>query len=539
MPKGYLCLVLHAHLPFVRHPEYASFLEEEWLFEAINETYLPLLDVFQGLAHDGVPFRICVSLSPTLMNMLVDPFLQSRYLDHLDRLIDLAEKEVERTKWQPEFHRLACMYRDRFHHNRWAFTERYGRNIVGGFAKLQESGHLEVLTSAATHGFLPLLDYVPSAVRAQVIVGAEEYARIVGRRPVGMWLPECGYHPGHEQYLAEAGIRYFLADAHGLLHASPRPRYANYAPVFTRAGVAVFGRDLESSKQVWSASEGYPGDFEYRDFYRDVGFDLDDDYVAPYVQPDGTRIATGIKYYRITGRTVHKEVYDPDRAAAKADVHAGNFLFNRERQVEYLASHMDRKPVVVAPYDAELFGHWWFEGPRWLDLVIRKMAYDSDVVKLAAPSDYLNEYPRNQVSTPSYSSWGWKGYSEVWLNGTNDWIYRHLHKASELMSGLAADHASSEGLQLRALRQAAREVLLAQSSDWPFIMKTGTTVPYAVRRFKDHIGRFYRLHHQIQNNYIEEGWLQEIEQRDNLFPEIDYRVFDLRTSREPALAGVP
>jgi 1,4-alpha-glucan branching enzyme len=303
--------------------------------------------------------------------------------------------------------------------------------------------------------------------------------------------------------------------------------------------VAAFGRDLESSKQVWSASEGYPGDFEYRDFYRDIGFDLDDDYVAPYVQPDGKRIATGIKYYRITGRTDHKEVYDPDRAAAKADIHAGNFLFNRERQIEYLASHMDRKPIVVAPYDAELFGHWWFEGPRWLDLVIRKTAYDSDVVKLAAPSDYLDEYPRNQVSTPSYSSWGYKGYAEVWLNETNDWTYRHLHKASELMSGLAAEHVSSEGLQLRALRQAAREVLLAQSSDWPFIMKTGTTVPYAVRRFKDHIGRFYRLHHQIQNDSIDEGWLSEIEQRDNLFPNVDYRVFDLSTAREPALAVVP
>ncbi|HHW15518.1 MAG TPA: DUF1957 domain-containing protein, partial [Firmicutes bacterium] len=341
----------------------------------------------------------------------------------------------------------------------------------------------------------------------------------------GFWLPECAFLPGHDAYLAEAGIRYFITDAHGLYFAAPRPRYANFAPVFTPHGVAAFGRDLESSKQVWSATEGYPGDYDYRDFYRDIGFDLGLDYLRPYLTPEGQRIPTGFKYYRITGRTDHKEPYDPDRAREKAAVHAGNFMFNREKQIEHLAGIMDRKPIVVAPYDAELFGHWWFEGPQWLEFLLRKLAYDQETVKTATLSDYLAEYPRNQVAMPAQSSWGWKGYHEVWLNGANDWLYRHLHKAAERMSQLLERFPDPDELRLRALRQAARELLLAQSSDWAFIMKTGTTVPYAVRRFQDHLGRFTRLYEDLFANRLDEGWLAEIEYRDNVFPDLDLNAF--------------
>jgi 1,4-alpha-glucan branching enzyme len=200
-------------------------------------------------------------------------------------------------------------------------------------------------------------------------------------------------------------------------------------------------------------------------------------------------------------------------------------MFNRERQIEYLASVMDRKPIVVAPYDAELFGHWWFEGPEWLDYLIRKVTYDQNIFKLITPGDYLDIYKRNQVSTPSLSSWGYKGYNEVWLEGSNDWIYPHLHKAAERMVELAKAYPSTDGLRRRALNQAARELLLAQSSDWAFIMKTGTVVPYAVRRTKEHLWRFTKLYEDIRRDSIDEGWLSEMEYRNNIFPEIDYSVY--------------
>ncbi len=524
MHKGYLCLVLHTHLPFVRHPEHDDFLEEDWLYEAITETYIPLLGVFEKLAEDGVDFRVTVSLTPSLISMLSDQLLQERYLKHINRLIELAHKEIERTAWQPQFQHLAIMYLNHFCKARQTF-EKYNRNLVAGFKNLQDAGKIEIITCGATHGYFPLMDVCRDSIKAQVRVAASHYENVFGRRPRGIWLPECGYYPGHDEILKETGIKFFFSDAHGVLHGTPRPKYGTFAPVYCKGtGVACFARDLESSKQVWSSIEGYPGDYNYREFYRDIGFDLEYDYIKPYIHPDGVRINTGIKYYRITGTGDHKEPYNPEWAKARAAEHAGNFMFNRQKQVEYLHDFLHKKPIIVSPYDAELYGHWWYEGPMWLDFLIRKIAFDQKEIRMITPSEYLAENPRNQVITPSMSSWGWKGYSEMWLQGSTDWIYRHLHSASERMTELAKSFPDTNGLHRRALNQALRELLLAQSSDWAFIMGTGTHTSYAVRRTKDHLLRFTRLYEDIKSNSLDEAWLSDIEYKDNIFPNIDYRV---------------
>jgi 1,4-alpha-glucan branching enzyme len=362
-PLGYLCLVLHAHLPFVRHPEYDDFLEEDWLYEAITETYIPLLEVFDGLERDGVPWRMTMSVTPTLAAMLSDPLLQYRYLRHLDNLIALSGKEIERTRWQPEFHPLALMYHERFQRARDVFVKQYNNNLLQGFRRFFETGKLELVTCAATHGFLPLMNINRNAMRAQIELGGREFQRHFGKRPQGIWLPECGYIEGVDELLRDSGIRYFFGDTHAVLFAEPRPKFGVYAPILCpKSNVAVLARDTESSKQVWSAIEGYPGDYTYRDFYRDVGFDLDYDYLKPHLHASGIRTHLGIKYYKITGRTDHKQPYHPRAALDKAAEHAGNFMFNREKQVEWLSGAMDGRPsLIVAPYDAELFGHWWFE----------------------------------------------------------------------------------------------------------------------------------------------------------------------------------
>jgi 1,4-alpha-glucan branching enzyme len=526
MEKGYLALVLHSHLPFVRHPEHDRFLEEDWLYEAITETYIPLINVFDGLVDDGVDFRLTMSLTPTLITMLTDPLLQQRYVRHIDRLIELAEKELERTKHDPAFNPLARMYWEQFTNARFVFEEKYERNLVTAFRKFQDLGKLELITCAATHGFLPLMAN-KRAVRAQIVVAVEHHEKHLGRAPNGIWLPECGYYPGLDEILKEAGIRYFFTDSQGVFHAAPRPKYGVYAPICCRSGVAAFGRDLESSKQVWSSVEGYPGDYQYRDFYRDVGFDLDYDYIRPYIHPDGVRVNLGIKYYRITGKSNHKEPYNRQQALERAAEHAGNFMFNREKQIEWLAGvFQDRKPLIVAPYDAELYGHWWFEGPDWINYLVRKVVFDQKTVRLITPTEYLNENPACQVATPALSSWGHKGYAEVWLDGSNDWIYPHLHKAADRMIELAQTFPRAEGLTRRALNQAARELLLAQSSDWAFIMKTGSHVEYAVWRTKEHVLRFTKLYEDIKANSIDKGWLDDIESKDNIFPDIDYSVYE-------------
>ena len=525
MEKGYLALVLHCHLPYVRHPEHDRFLEEDWLYEAITETYIPLINVFEGLVNDDVDFRLTMSLTPTLISMLTDPLLQQRYLRHINRLIELAEKEIVRTKNEPEFNTLARIYSDLFRNARYVFEEKYARNLVGAFRLFQDLGKLEIVTCGATHGFLPLMKN-EKAVRAQVKVAVELHTKHLGRPPKGIWLPECGYYKGLDEILSEAGLHYFFTDSHGIFHATPRPKYGVYAPIFCHSGVAAFGRDIESSKQVWSSVEGYPGDYNYRDFYRDVGFDLNFDYVKPYLHPDGIRVNLGIKYYKITGNTNRKKPYNRQRALEQAAVHAGNFLFNREKQVEWLSgAFQDRKPIIVAPYDAELYGHWWFEGPDWINYLIRKTVYDQKTVRLITPIEYLKENPRCQIATPSASSWGFKGYSEVWLNGANDWIYRHLHKAVDRMVQLAKAFPEADGTMRRALNQAARELLLAQSSDWAFIMKTGSHVEYAERRTKEHLLWFTKLFDDIKANHIDEMWLNDLEYHDNIFPDIDYRVY--------------
>jgi len=521
-PKGILAIILHAHLPFVRHPERERNLEELWLFEAITETYLPLLMMFDRLGSEQIPCRITMSITPTLGSMLQDQLLQQRYIRHLDLLIELSEKEIERTRFQPQFYPLAQMYHQHFTRCRQLFVEKYQCDLVKAFAAVQEQGLLEIIASAATHGFLPLMDQA-MAVDAQINIGVNWYRRQVHRDPEGFWLPECGYAPGIDAILRKYGIKYVILDTHGVTYSRPRPRYATYAPVYSPAGVAFFGRDVESSKQVWSSTEGYPGDFNYREFYRDIGFDLDYDYVRPYLYSD-QRGHTGIKYYRITGKTADKQPYCPHTAREKAAEHAGNFMFNREKQVEYLCQHMDRQPVIVAPYDAELFGHWWFEGPQWLEFLIRKIAFDQTTIKLGTPGEYLKQYPINQVVQPSMSSWGFNGYNEVWLDECNDWIYRHLSVMAREMIDLANAETDSP-IIYRALNQAARELLLAQSSDWAFIMKAGTMTEYAVYRTNSHIQQFWQLAKGIRSGWIDEQYLAQLEAKNNIFPDLDYRVY--------------
>jgi 1,4-alpha-glucan branching enzyme len=423
-----------------------------------------------------------------------------------------------------EFCPLAEMYHQRFLRYRDLY-EGYGRDIVSAFKRFQDLGKVEIITCGATHGFLPNMIINRQAMKAQIRIAVNDYKIHFGDKPEGFWLPECGYHPGIDQILKDAGIRYFFLDTHGILYASPRPRYGVFAPIYCPSGVAAFGRDVESSKQVWSSIDGYPGDYNYREFYRDIGFDLDYEYIKPYIHPDGIRINTGIKYYRITGKGNHKEPYVRAWALEKASQHAGNFMFNREKQIEYLYDFLGKKPILVSPYDAELFGHWWFEGPEWLDYLIRKIFYDQKTIRLITPSEYLRENPVNQIATPTMSSWGWKGYSEVWLEGSNDWIYRHLHKASERMIEIARTYPHAHGLKRRALNQAVRELLLAQSSDWAFIMKTGTAVEYARKRTKEHLFNFIKLYEAIKRDQIDKGFLRDLETRNNIFKDIDYMVY--------------
>ena len=555
--KGYVSFVLHAHLPFIHHPESDDYLEESWLYEAISETYLPLLKYFKMLVDEKVNFRITMSMTPPLLSMLDSKLLQQKYIKYLENLIELSEKEIKRTTFNQKMNNLSHYYFERYSEDLRLYRDVFNCDIISQFKHFQDIGVLEIITCGATHGYFPILYVNEKTVRAQIAVGVQTYERFFGRKPRGIWLPECGYVPEADKYLREFGLDYAIVESHGVLYANPTPIYGTLAPIVSPDGFTVFGRDMESSRQVWSSINGYPGDFNYRDFYKDIGYETDYEYIKPYIAHNGVRVHTGIKYHRITGKTDNKDIYDVQWAKDSAEKQAGHFLNSRTNQIENASKYMDKPPIVLCPYDAELYGHWWYEGPYWLYILFKKIYYDECNFELITPSEYIDRYPLIQQCTPCRSSWGANGYSEVWLNPSNDYAHKHLHKAGDRMCELAynfrnvkpdldkLEYEISElkkqkksvtkitstkkykdlKLQLRALNQAARELLLLQSSDWLFIITNNTMVDYAHRRIKDHTGRFTRLYNELNSGKIDKKFLEEIELKDAIFPDIDYRIY--------------
>ncbi len=555
--KGYVSFVLHAHLPFIHHPESDDYLEESWLYEAISETYIPLLKNFKRLVDEKVDFRITMSMTPPLLSMLSNKLLQQKYIKYLEQLIELSEKEIKRTTFNKKMNNLSHYYYERYSEDLRLFRDVFKCDLISQFKHFQDIGVLEIITCGATHGYFPILYVNEKTVRAQIAVGVQTYERFFGRKPRGIWLPECGYVPEADKYLREFGLDYAIVESHGVLYANPTPIYGTLSPIVSPQGFTVFGRDMESSRQVWSSINGYPGDYNYRDFYRDIGYEADYDYIKPYIAHNGVRVHTGIKYHRITGDTDNKDIYDIRWAKDSAERQAGHFLNSRTEQIENASKYMDKPPIVLCPYDAELYGHWWYEGPYWLYILFKKIYYDECNFKLITPSEYMDKYPEIQECQPCRSSWGANGYSEVWLNPSNDYAHKHLHTAGDRMCELAYNFRDSYDilnnldnqikklkenkepitkitstskyrntkLQVRALNQAARELLLAQSSDWLFIITNNTMVDYAHRRIKDHIGRFTRLYNELNSGKIDRKFLAEIEEKDSVFPDIDYRIY--------------
>ncbi|MGB9615153.1 MAG: glycoside hydrolase family 57 protein [Fervidobacterium sp.] len=530
MSRGQIMFVLHAHLPYIHHPEYPFFLEEHWLFEAITETYIPLLRMFRELERDKIPVKLTMSITPPLMEMLANPDLQSRYEKKLEKLIELARKEVIRTELEhPKKHKMAKFYLNFFEETLFLFRDVYQRNVLNGFKEFFSKGYLDIITCNATHGYLPFMEQYPQAIRSQLEHAVKTYEHHIGVKPRGIWLAECAYFPGLDKYLAEYGFEYFFVDSHALWYADERPRYGVYRPVITPNNVFVFARDPESSEQVWSAQIGYPGDSRYREFYRDIGFDREFDYIKPYIDPSGVRMNVGIKYHKITSKDIPlemKDFYDIDEAKETAREHAKDFLRKKESQVEYLINLFEGlEPIIVAPFDAELFGHWWFEGPYFLEYFMRDVV-KSQKLRVVRACDVVDWVEKVQILTPAASSWGANGYNEVWLNGTNDWIYPHLHEMVEKMTEMAKLHAQeSDPLKVRVLNQMVRELLLAQSSDWAFIMTTRTSVEYAVNRTKTHIKRFLTLYEMLRSGNISVGELERIEYVDDIFHDVNYKVY--------------
>lgn len=527
MNTAKVSLILNAHLPFVRHPEYPRFLEEDWLFESISESYLPLLRMCNRLAEDKVPYVFTISLSPSLCTMLKDPVLAERYTQYLERHIELGEKEVKRcAAEQPEFSEMATYYLEQARLNFHDFVEHYKSNILDGFKDLEERGYLELATTAATHAFLPLYKEYPSATNAQVEIGVQSFLTTFGHLPKGFWLPECGYYPGLEDVLRSHGIGWFQTASQAMLLSSDKVENGVYRPVYCHNGVAAFPRDFKGTSLVWSNESGYPTDKVYREFYRDIGYDLPMEYIGPYIHEPQVRVFTGFKYWAVTGHTDQKVPYVRSLAQRRVVDHAKNFLYMLKKRSLTLSNTLEETPFFTLAFDAELFGHWWFEGVWWLEEVIRLIAKSEDTVRLTTPSLFLEGDEKLQTVQPAFSSWGHGGYSAVWLDGANAWSYRHIHKAIERMEELAERFGDQVSLKQRFLNQAAREVLLAMASDWPFMMYNKSSSEYARKRIIDHLSNFNVVYSNMCKNAVNTEWLVKAEKRNLIFTDIDYDIFN-------------
>ena len=531
-PAADILFVLNAHLPFVRHPEYEKFLEENWFFEALSETYLPLLRVFRRLEMESIPFRLTISISPTLMSMFEDELLQHRYLAHLECLLELADKEMYRLQWQPQVLRIAQMYNELYRANLRDFVELYKYKVLQGFNYFRQRGNLEIITTMATHAFLPTYQNLGHVINAQIMQGLETYNRMFHGLPRGMWLPECGYFPGLEEYLKNFNVEYFFSAAHALVPQVSKSELNGYSPVMTPNFTTLFPRNREASNCICSSEYGLPGHSDYRDFYRDIGFELPRDYIAPYGIDADVRVNTGFKYYAISGIDAQKNFYCPDKGHQRACTDARNYLIDRLKQAREIAPFMETRPLIVAAFDAELFGHWWFEGLDFLEAIFRELHDFNGEVLPAIPTDYIGKRKYSGITVPAFSSWGDKGYSQVWLDGSNKWIYRHTYKMSERMLQLLQIYPDEKGLKARALNQAARELFLAQSSDWPLIIKAGTTVGYAEQRIRSHVNNFNKIYEGLMHKFVDTEWLTALEKRNNIFPSIDYTIFNMRNKTQ-------
>jgi 1,4-alpha-glucan branching enzyme len=521
MTSEAFALVLHSHLPYARGAGRWPH-GEEWVHEAILGTYLPILSLLHDLRAEGVPYRMTIGLTPTLLEQLADPDIDRRFIEYVDDQIKRADQDVRRFGRDGEGRgSLALFYASLFRDHKRAYVERFSHDVVGAFADLVRSGHIEILTSGATHGYLPLLD--PASVHAQLAVGTRTTRRLIGIEPRGIWLPECAYAPGLEEIVEAYGLTHFFSDpallggrrlvgeTHEFEHR--RSGVGVSAPVVGAesvdvlrpylvrdSDVAVIARHDKVSGQVWSAMMGYPGDPSYREFHR-----KDD--------------KSGLRYWRVTDVTTGlgaKDLYSPGAAFERVRSHADHFV---ELVRETLANrrHAERDSLLTVTFDAELFGHWWFEGIDWMGRVLRELSARGP--RPVTVDGYLREHPARERVALQEGSWGKNNDHTTWMNERTSWMWADLARMAHDMTALRG-LPISDARRTRAARQAARELLLAQSSDWPFLVTTGQAADYAAERFRSHAQRFRRAA-ELASGATEhdEVELRSLERADNPFPD--------------------
>jgi 1,4-alpha-glucan branching enzyme len=508
--KADLLLVFHAHLPYIRIPLKRFPMQEIWLFQILTESYVPLILKLMELLESGYRFNVTFSLSPTLMSMLDDDYYKMKYRDYLRVVLRLVEK-LSRSK-NPDIFRAVYYLRMRIEEV-LQFYERINGDLIGEFKLLSERGVVNLITTCATHALLPAFRFDEDLVRLQVTTGLEEFHSRFGFTPRGLWLPEMGYFAGLDRILVDIGIEYTFLDAAGIYLSREIPERGSFSPLISDAGLFIFARDMILSNIIWSGKVGYPGDFHYREFHHDYTYSLNDEDL----EDSGIeRLPFGLKLYRVTGKDGTKDYYDPDMALKRACEHSDDFIDRILRRAREVHGIIHCTPFFTLPFDAELFGHWWYEGPDFLDQVLRGISL-SDELQLLSPEDLINMGSGRRIR-PAESSWGKGGVFETWLNPECLWIYPKIAELYKRIRGIAllGEHES-------AIIQAMREILLAQSSDWTFLIDKESSDEYARNRLREHLDGAERIIGSIESGNVDRRFVEEREISYPLFKTLRYK----------------
>ena len=533
-----ISLVYEAHLPFIREyrkdDELSQSGEEGRFFNFVSESFLPLLETLNRLENDHIPFRLAIAVSPILCHMLNDELLQKKYLHYIDKQIEFGRQELERTADNIDLNNLVMNYYNRITDNKIAYTEHYEKNLLKAIDFFRRKGKVEILASCATHAFMPFISHNHESMQAQMEIPLTAYRRHFGGAPQGFWLPSFGWHSGLEPYLKAYNYSYTVLDSHGLLFGNPMPEKGCFYPAKTPNGTFILGRDLHAVREI----RKYVTDTVYRNNERDAGYELPHEIIGSFITEEGKRHETGYKYWSCAAPTgcaapaghaddrSGQNIYNNQAASARVAEHAKAFLDNTAARLEEASKYMEEIPISVNAYNAASFGHFWYEALQFIETLFRLTAERSDL-KFVCPSEYIFKQNLSSFQTvnPEFSSSGVNGYAETWLDVSNDWIYRHLLRAMERMTELAERFPDDTGLKERALNQAAREILLAQSSDWPALLHEQNSTEYAHKKAENSLRNFTTIYEALGSNYISTEWLTTLERRHNIFPNINYRVF--------------
>jgi 1,4-alpha-glucan branching enzyme len=529
MTQKFLNITIIAHQGYIRHLEDDEQHRHQnaALFTSISDTYLPLLKMFEALDRDGIPFRVGMVFSPTLCALFSDSVVQQQYIDWLDKVILLGQTELAALDKNTREYALTENYLTVAIQNRQAFIDKYHCNLLIGFERFIRAGNIEMLATCATYAFLPHYADMSEACNAQIEVGLSSHKHFFSVAPEGFWLPYLGYTPGLEKTLQAYGLNYTILDTRGLLFANPLPEKGIFSPARSAENsFAFFARDaaiFDGKSNDEHGADNFMNNPLYRNQNRDIVFEKDEDAIAHFLN-NGVRLPSGYKYWA-NGNPHVDTFYDPDAAREQAKVDAVQFFAQKKERFAEAALICPDSPLsLVCTLNARMLGELWHEGIWWLEEVFRISSADSEVTPATTESLLTGQFSLQRLK-PYLSATCGAGYGENLLDNTNAWLLRYVRKACERMTDLADRFSGERGLKVRMLNLAAKEVLLAQASDWPKMLHAWRSPDYAEARFKESILAFTTVFDSLGSNTMSTEWLRNMENKHPLFPTLNYRVF--------------